>query len=130
MTEKNLSAAGKEIVEALTAFHQTLKRGGAAAVARKFTVRTVRLDLEPRSYTGDDVKKVRSMIGLSQVLFARFLGVSVNAVRSWENGGKKPSKMACRFLDEIADRPAAFRKRISKAIVWKPRGRQPTGAPD
>ena len=128
MSKKGLTLAGAEIVSALEDFYNTLKDGGAEAVARRFTVRTVELNLQPRIYTGDDVKKVRKMLGLSQPLFARFLGVTVGAVRSWENGGKKPSNMACRFLDEISFRPEAFRERIREAIVSKSKGDEPIGA--
>lgn len=105
---ERLTPAGAEIVEVLTEFYEALKEG-PEAVAKRFTVRTVELDLKPRSYTSEEVKKVRDLLGLSQPLFARFLGVSVKAVRAWENGGKKPSDMACRFLDEIAVKPDYWR---------------------
>lgn len=128
MSEKELTPAGAEIVGALTEFYNTLKEGGSDAVTRRFTVRTVELDLEPRVYTGEDVKRIRNMLGLSQVLFARFLGVTVGAVRSWETGGKKPSNMAARFLDEIRLRPEAFKQRIREAIVSRSRGHEPSGS--
>jgi putative transcriptional regulator len=118
---EELTPAGAEIVEALTEFYEALK-GGPEAVTKRFTVRTVELDLKPRSYTGEEVKKVRDLLGLSQPLFARFLGVSVKAVRAWENGGKKPSDMACRFLDEIALKPDYWRERVRQVITAKGRG--------
>jgi putative transcriptional regulator len=115
---ERLTPAGAEIVEALTEFYETLKQG-PEAVAKRFTVRTVELDLTPRTYTADEVKNVRGLLGLSQPLFARFLGVSVQAVRAWENGGKTPSDMARRFLDEIALKPEYWRERVSQMIVTK-----------
>ena len=127
MSKRGLSPNGAEIVDALTESHDTLKEGGAEAVAKRYTVRTVKLDLDPRCYTGEDVRKVRELLGLSQALFARFLGVSVNAVRSWENGGKKPSNMACRFLDEISLRPDVFQARVKEALVSKAKGEEPSG---
>ena len=87
------------------------------AVTKRFTVRTVELDLKPRVYSGEDVKAVRDRLGLSQPLFAHFLGVTVNAVRAWENGNKTPSRMACRFLDEIARVPEYWQARISEILV-------------
>jgi putative transcriptional regulator len=119
---ERLTPAGAEIVEALTEFYEVLKRG-PEAVAKRFTVRTVELDLTPRPYTGEEVKRVRDLLGLSQPLFARFLGVSVKAVRAWENGGKKPSDMACRFLDEIALKPDYWRERVNQLVVVRTRGR-------
>ena len=113
---EQLTPAGAEIVGALTEFYEALKEG-SEAVTKRFTVRTVELNLKPRSYTGEDVRRVRDLLGLSQPLFARFLGVSVKAVRAWENGGKKPSDMACRFLDEIALKPDYWRERINQLVV-------------
>jgi putative transcriptional regulator len=127
MRNEELTRNGAEIVDALTEFYEVLKEGGCEAVAQRFTVRTVELNLEPRTYTGEDVKKVRGILGLSQPLFARFLGVSVNAVRNWENGGHTPSKLACRFLDEISHNPELFKERLRNAIVSKSKGREPTG---
>jgi DNA-binding transcriptional regulator YiaG len=40
-------------------------------------------------------------------------------VRAWETGGKKPSDMACRFLDEIVFKPDYWRERISQLMVAK-----------
>jgi putative transcriptional regulator len=114
--QSKLTPAGAEIVGALTEFYETLKEG-SDAVARRFTVRTVELDLKPRVYHGKDVKAVRDQLGLSQPLFARFLGVTVNAVRAWENGNKRPSGVACRFLDEIARAPRYWQGRINEIIV-------------
>ncbi len=115
--EAQLSAAGAEIVGALEGFLDALRGGGD--IAERFTVRTVELNLSPRVYTGDDVKKTRATLGLSQALFARFLGVSVKTVRAWESGDRKLSGMACRFLDEIALSPDHWKERIRELIVSK-----------
>jgi putative transcriptional regulator len=119
---ETLTPAGAEIVAALTEFYEALKEG-SEAVTKRFTVRTVELDLKPRTYTGEEVKKVRDLLGLSQPLFARFLGVSVKTVRAWENGGKRLSDMACRFLDEIALKPDYWRERVNQMVIARIRGR-------
>jgi len=111
------SAAGAEIVEALGGFLDAIRQGGD--IAERFTVRTVELNLEPRVYTGEDVKKVRASLDLSQALFARFLGVSVKTVRAWESGHGKLSGMACRFLDEITFSPEHWKARLRDSIVEK-----------
>src|SRR4051812_8006445 len=108
--EERLTLAGAEIVEALTEFYEALKQG-PAEVTKRFTVRTIELDLKSRIYSGEEVKKVRDLLGLSQPLFARFLGVSVKTVRAWENGVQRPSDMACRFLEELALKPDYWRAR-------------------
>ena len=79
---------------------------------QRFTVRRYRLKVAPRTYTGNDVRRVRDALKLSQPLFARFLGASLAAVRSWEQGKRPPSPMACRFLEEIEADPIHWRKRL------------------
>jgi putative transcriptional regulator len=123
--DAQLSPAGAEIVGALNGFLDAIREGGE--IAERFTVRTVELNLEPRVYTGDDVKATRATLGLSQALFARFLGVSVNAVRAWERNDRKLSRMAARFLDEIALTPDHWKTRIRESIVTKGPGRQAKG---
>ena len=112
-----LSKAGAEIVEALTGFLDAVQGGGA--IADRFTVRTVDLDLKPRAYTGDDVKRMRELLDISQALFARFLGVSVKTVRAWEQGVRPLSGMASRFLDEIATSPDHWKNRIHSLMTPK-----------
>lgn len=112
-----LTPKGFQIVAALTEFRETLKAGDRVDV--RFTVRRVELDIKPRAFTPDDVKRVRGILGLSQPLFARFLGVDVKTVRSWEQGAREPSPMASRFLDEIASAPVYWRERLHKLVSSK-----------
>jgi putative transcriptional regulator len=112
--DAGLSPKGAKIVAALAEFRDALKEG--APIEERFTVRTVELDLRPRALSPDEVRRIRTMLGLSQPLFARFLGVDVKTVRSWEQGLRKPSAMACRFLDEIASDPKHWRDRLHRAI--------------
>jgi putative transcriptional regulator len=121
MRDEKLSPAGAEIVGALTEFRDAL-REGSRAVAKKFTVRTVELKLETPLYSGKDVESVRSILGLSQALFAQFLGVSLHAVRAWENGGKTPSGVVRRFLDEICVHPDYWKDRLRQLIVSRSKG--------
>ena len=115
--DTQLSQAGAEIVEALTGFLDAVQEGGA--VTDRFTVRTVDLNLKPRTYTSDDAKRTRELLGLSQALFARFIGVSVKTVRAWEQGTRELSGMANRFLDEVATNPEYWKTRIRDLMVTK-----------
>ncbi len=49
-------------------------------------------------FTPQDIKDIRNQTGLTQVLFARFMGVSVKTVESWEAGRNHPEGAACRLL--------------------------------
>ena len=49
-------------------------------------------------FTAQDIKNIRNQTGLTQVLFAKFMGVSVKTVESWEAGRNHPEGAACRLL--------------------------------
>ena len=103
-----------EILEALAEFTDTLEKG---EVTRRLTCRQVKLNLEPSRYSPQLVMKTRKVLGVSQPLFARFLGVSPKTVRSWEQGVNPPSPMACRFMDEIRRTPAHWAARLREVAV-------------
>ncbi len=110
-----LSAAGAKIVRALEEAISLMRT--REPLKRHFTVRTYKVDFTPRDYGPDDVRRVRNLLGMSQVLFARFLGVNANTVRSWEQGTRPPSPIARRFMDEIESDPEHWRERIVRDAV-------------
>jgi DNA-binding transcriptional regulator YiaG len=83
---------------------------------KRYTVRHLTLDLEPGDYTPDQVRATREVFGLSQPLFAKFLGVEVSALRHWEQGIRSPSAVVRRFLDEMNATPDHWRTRIETAV--------------
>jgi putative transcriptional regulator len=103
-----------EILEALADFTDALEKG---EVVKRLTCRQVKLNLEPTHYGPGLVKKTRKMLGVSQSLFARFIGVSPKTVRSWEQGVNIPNPMACRFMDEIRRKPAYWLARLREVTV-------------
>ena len=50
-------------------------------------------DIKPNA-----IKKVRTKVGLTQSLFAKFLGVSQKTVEAWEAGTNKPSGSSNRLI--------------------------------
>ena len=66
------------------------------------TTRTIR-PLE--RFTSVEIKKIRSNTGLTQVLFAKYMGVSVKTVESWEAGRNHPDGAACRLLSITREDP-------------------------
>ncbi|MBN2291276.1 MAG: helix-turn-helix domain-containing protein [Pirellulales bacterium] len=109
----------EKIIRGLKGFADALESG--EDLAERFTCRKVVLNLEPVSYSPDSVKKTRETLGLSQALFAKFIGASKNAVQAWERGDREPSPIACRFMDEIMNNPQLFRRRFADLAT-------PTGA--
>jgi len=110
-----LTAKGAKIVAALERFRDTLESG--VPVEQRYTVRKIRLKLTPRTFEPKEVKDVRVALGISQPVFSQFLGVDVKTVRSWEQGQRVPSGMACRFLEEIEADLEHWRGRLRNVLI-------------
>lgn len=104
---------GAEIIADLKELHQTLEAG--IPLHEKYTVRTVRVVPEPGRYNAAGVQRARELVGVSQAIFARMLGVSPALVRAWECGQRKPAPIARRMLDLIRADPAAWRAMVEAA---------------
>ncbi len=107
-----MSRIGHTIIARLEQYANDLENG--VDIAKKYTCRQIVLDLEPKPYDAKRVLKARNTLGLSQMLFDRFLGVSVKTVRAWEQGTNTPQEIACRLMDEIQHDPDYWRKRLSQ----------------
>ena len=71
--DTEISPLVAEMVAGLSAFCDAIE--ACEPVEKRFTIRTVKLDLKPKPYGPGDVKRVREMLKASQTLLARFLGV-------------------------------------------------------
>ncbi len=91
------------------------------SVQEKYTCRRFVMELEPRQYGPAEVKAARRILGVSQPIFAQFLGMSVSAVRSWERGENAPEGGACRLMDEITASPDHFKERLRSMMKPKPK---------
>ena len=103
----------KEIIADLDELAATLKAG--IPLHEKYTFRTVRIVPEPGKYDAAGVQAARELVGVSQAIFARMLGVSPALVRAWECGQRKPAPIARRMLDLIRADPAAWRAMVEAA---------------
>lgn len=45
-----------------------------------------------------EIKEIRNKTGLTQNLFAKYMGVSIKTVEAWEAGRNHPEGAACRLL--------------------------------
>lgn len=70
---------------------------------------------DPATYGAAAVRATRRRLAVSQKVFARLLGVSVELVEHWEQGIRKPQPLACRLLDEINRNPVDYLKRHVRA---------------
>jgi len=107
-----MTSLGKRIAGRLKRFAETLEK--TDSIPERFTCRTVRLNLEPTPYDPKRVQQARKTLCASQAIFAQFLGVSVGAVRDWEQGVKSPRGVACRIMDEILRDPRYWTLRLKE----------------
>jgi putative transcriptional regulator len=80
----------------------------------RFTVRTIQTTDEPKEYGPSDVRRLRDRLNISQPLFAELVGTSTILVQSWEQGKRKPNRMACRLLEEIERDPSHWLAKLQR----------------
>jgi len=80
------------------------ERGNLKAGTRRLSVTPV------EEFSPGEIKDIRRNAGMTQVLFAKYLGVSLKTVEAWESGRNQPSGTACRMLS-ITKRDPQFPKR-------------------
>lgn len=51
-----------------------------------------------KMYSADEVKSIRKSVGMTQCIFAKYMGVSSKTVEAWESGKNHPSDSSSRIL--------------------------------
>lgn len=51
-----------------------------------------------KEYSAKEIQSIRKSTGMSQKLFAGYMGVSTKTVEAWESGANHPSGVASRIL--------------------------------
>lgn len=105
---KKESTFADEVIHSLTDFKQSIARN------ESITIRKVKLDLQPPAFDASSIQHLRSELGVSQALFAELIAVSVDLIRKWEAGTRKPAPVHCRLLREVAIAPRKWLRRIVK----------------
>ncbi len=109
------SKLGKELIESLNE---------ATAWARG------EIDLPVRTYRPPKnvpVGKVRKQLGLTQENFARVFGLTVGAIRDWEQDRRQPEGAARTLLAVIARHPEIVREVLSERAFQPKRARAAAG---
>ena len=52
-------------------------------------------------FTADEIRSLREREGASQMVFARYLGVTKDSISQWERGAKKPAGAALKLLSLV-----------------------------
>ena len=65
----------------------------------KGKAKTVTYIIEPvKKYSNEEIKTIRNKAGMTQAVFAEYMGVSSKTVEAWENGRTHPTGPANRLL--------------------------------
>ena len=81
---------------------EKIKTGLEEAVAYeqgRLDAKTRKLTIQPVGrYDAKEIRDIRLNTGMTQYVFAEFMGVSVKTVEAWESGKNHPIGSACRLL--------------------------------
>ena len=73
----------------------------------KIKARTKTMEISPvPMFKAAEIKNIRNELGMTQVLFAGFMGVSTKTVEAWEAGRNMPDGPARRMLSMLKLDPA------------------------
>jgi len=80
----------------------TYEQGG------QINLRVTELPPRPQKFRPRDIRNIRQALNASQVLFALYLNVSANTVRSWEQGTRRPQGADLKLLTIAKKNPRAL----------------------
>ena len=62
-------------------------------------------EIQPvKKYDNTQIKQIRTSVGMTQVLFADYMGVSAKTVAAWETGTNHPTGTACRLISMLENK--------------------------
>ncbi|MGH2570500.1 MAG: helix-turn-helix domain-containing protein [bacterium] len=86
-----------------------------AQLSRALPARLRRRLISGRFESGNDVAALRRFVGLTQLQFARAMGISVHTLRNWEQGRRRPDGPAVALLRIAARHPRIIRENLRSA---------------
>ena len=87
---------------------ESLQDALAFESGRELNLRVTELPARPRKLQPKDIRAIRMSLNASQVLFATFLNVSPNTIRSWEQGTRRPQGADLKLLAIAKKNPQAL----------------------
>lgn len=62
-------------------------------------------EIQPvKKYDNTQIKEIRTSVGMTQSLFADYMGVSSKTVEAWEKGINHPTGTACRLISMLENK--------------------------
>ncbi len=90
-------------MEKMSSLFEDLQEGLNQAIAYergkgKAKVKTLMI-MPVKKYTNEEIRAIRNKSGMTQTVFANYMGVSKKTVEAWETGRTHPTGPAYRLLD-------------------------------
>ena len=86
----------------MSEFYDKIARGLNEAIAfeeGKLPAKTTKYTVAPvTSFAPGEIKEIRTSAGMTQAIFAAYMGVSKKTVEAWESGRNHPAGASCRLL--------------------------------
>ena len=98
----------KKRVKIFRELQDSLRDALAYERGEKMDLRVTELPPAPRRLHPRDIREIRQALNASQVLFALYLNVSPNTIRSWEQGTRRPQGADLKLLAIARKNPQAL----------------------
>lgn len=85
-----------------------LREAAAYESGEAVNLRVTAVPARPKQISAKEIRRIRLALNASQTLFATYLNVSPNAVRSWEQGVRRPQQAALKLLIIAKKNPKAL----------------------
>jgi putative transcriptional regulator len=93
-----MSMAKKVKVNIFEDLKEALRDAAAYERGEAVNLRVSKIPSRPKAISPREIRRIRLALQASQPIFARYLNVSTNAVRSWEQGTRRPRQAALKLL--------------------------------
>ena len=100
--------AKKSKINIFNDMKEALQDAAAYQRGEAVNLRVTRVPSRPKPISAKEVRQIREALNASQTLFASYLNVSPNAVRSWEQGTRRPRQAALKLLHIAKKNPRAL----------------------
>lgn len=98
----------------MSEFYDKIARGLNEAIAfekGELNAKTTKFSVTPvASFAPAEIKQIRASAGMTQAVFAAYMGVSKKTVEAWESGHNHPAGAACRLLSITKEDPSFPRR--------------------
>ena len=113
-----MTAFEKKLLSRVTAARERTEKIRTVEDLRpQVTIRRMKLELQPRTINGTEIRSIRQSLGASQHVFAMFIQVPVRTLQEWEQGRSKVPGCAARLISEMIDCPAYWKKRFQELVA-------------